>query len=790
MKTKAIFYSIITICLISFNLNTALAGDIVWEIFKNKTSYDFSKLKATDTIPDQIIKLDSLKTPDNATSLDHFSSRIRGYLIPTVSGEYSFYFACDNVGQFWLSSDANPSNAILKSEILLAQTDWNKNITTQQLIAGQKYFFEILHYDSVYTDLVKLGWKIPGASNPIAIKSTYITSNGDNVPINKLLFPDNTITAFSNWTITPRYQILPWNASNKEIQWISSNTAVATVDAKGVIHTLIPGECQIIGKSAENASITSTLQLTVTNYYGPYFVKPYGNGQGKSWDDAISLTVLLDMLNQGTLPQKINIYLAKGIYKPTNTNDRYKSFILNSVKVIRMLGGYDSASSGKDTTKRDIINNETILSGDIGIQGESIDNSYHVLTILNSAVIDGITIIDGRASCSTYGWTPGIYFFKREDNGGGIYIRSNMNYATTINLNHCKITSNSAWNGGGGMFISGDWFDKKVNIYINNCDFSHNLMQQQTTITGGGIFSITVNAQGAGIFNGGGELFVNNSIFYNNSTAFGYGKAILVANGSVTIDRCSFYNNIGYYEDLWAKDGSTLNLNNSTVVGSIVSFWLSKINIKNSTIIGRGYVGGEGAKVNLDNSIWTNMKFSQMPDTNLVSAKYSIINNFLYGSSKNKIIYDKVPLSTVWLDSISNNGGLTPTVKLKDLPDNPAITNGNPLYLGTMDQRGVVRSDKVSIGAYQWVKTTGIETTEFSESVKVYPNPVADELIIEFAGNTQNTDFEVINSLGQVVSSGVLFGKISISTASFITGIYLVKLKSGNTVELKKIIKN
>jgi hypothetical protein len=789
MKTKASLITIVTICLIFLNLKTANAGDIVWEIFKNKTSYDFSKLKNTDTIPDQIIKLDSLKTIDNATSIDHFSSRIRGYLTPTVSGYYSFYFACDNVGQFWLSPDESDTKAILKSEIFSAQTDWNKNISSQQLIAGQKYFFEIMHYDSVYTDLVKLGWKIPGASKPIAIKSTNIASSGDNVPINKLLIQDNTISAFPNMTITPRYQILPWNASNKEIQWLSSNTAVATVDAKGIIHTISSGDCQIIGKSDENASITSTLLLTVTNYYGPYFVKANANGKGKSWDDAISLPVLLDMLNQGVLTQKINVYIAKGVYKPTITTDRNKSFILNSAKGIRMLGGYDSASTGKDTAKRDIINNETILSGDIGIQGENIDNSYHVLTIINSAKVDGITIRDGRASCSTYGWIQGTYFFKPDDNGGGIYICSNLNSALTIYLIDCKMTNNSAWNSGGGIFVRGQWDEKKVNIYLHDCDISFNLIQQQT-ITPGGIFNIWVNGHGAGIYNGGGNLFVNNSIFYKNNTAFGYGKAIMVSNGTGTIDRCSFFNNLGNYEDLWAKDGSTLNLNNSTIIGSFVSYSRSIATIKSSTIIGGGTFGGGGNKITLDNTIWTNMNLSQIPDTSLVSVKYSILNNYLYGNSKNKIISDKIPLSTLWLDSIANNGGLTPTAKLKDLSDNLAKDNGNPLYLGSLDQRGVVRSDKVSIGAYQWVKSTGIGTTELSKSVKVYPNPVANELIIEFAGNTQNTDFEVINSLGQVVSSGVLFEKISISTASFTPGIYLVKFKSGNTVELKKVIKN
>ena len=740
-----------------------------WEIFKNKTSYNFNLLKSADSIPDQIIKLDSLTTNNNSTLVDHFSSRIRGYLIPPVSGIYSFYFACDDKGEFWLSTDTASANAQLKSKIDSIQTDWTKNISSQSLVAGQKYFFEIMHYDSVYTDLVKLGWIIPGTSSPIAIKSTYVTSSGDNVPINKLLFPDNSITAFPNWTITPRYQILPWNTSNKEIQWTSSNPSVATVDTKGIIHTLSFGECQITGKSAGNPSITSTLILTVTDFYGPYFVKPNGIGKGKTWEDATSLTGLLNLLNQGTLSQKINIYLAEGVYKPTNTNDRNMSFVVNSLKAIRMLGGYDSASSGKDSTKRDIVKNETILSGDIGVQGENIDNSYHVLTLINSAIVDGITICDGRASCSTYGWTPGTYFFKPDDNGGGIYISSNRNYASTIYINNCKIINNSAWNSGGGMFIRGAWDEKKLNIYINECDISSNLIQQQTINTGG-IFDIVVNGNGGGIFNAGGELFVNNSIFYNNSTGYGYGKAIMVTNGVVTIDRCSFYNNIGYYEDLWAKDAATLNLNNSTVFGSIVSYFLSTANIKSSTIIGKGYAGGYGAKINLDNSIWTNGNLSEVKDTSLISVKFSIINNNLYGISKYNIISDKIPLFSLWLDSIANNGGLTPTVKLKDLPDNLAISKGNPLYLGTEDQRGAVRIDSVSIGAYQWVKVSGLSV--FPHSMALCAKDSAKltiSVLPAFASDKSFTVTSLDNTIASVTGSkisGISPGKANLIVRS------------------------
>ena len=75
-------------------------------------------------------------------------------------------------------------------------------------------------------------------------------------------------------------------------------------------------------------------------------------------------------------------------------------------------------------------------------------------------------------------------------------------------------------------------------------------------------------------------------------------------------------------------------------------------------------------------------------------------------------------------------------------------------------------------------------------TIKVYPNPVTNELIIEFKGNTNKTDFEVINTAGQVVFLGILLEKEVVNTSQFSPGIYLIKLKSGDTFEFKKVLKN
>jgi hypothetical protein len=87
------------------------------------------------------------------------------------------------------------------------------------------------------------------------------------------------------------------------------------------------------------------------------------------------------------------------------------------------------------------------------------------------------------------------------------------------------------------------------------------------------------------------------------------------------------------------------------------------------------------------------------------------------------------------------------------------------------------------------VIVTGVEVFEADRIIKVYPNPVSNELIIEIDGNTEKLNFEILNTIGQVVFKGNLVEKTTVQTSNFAPGVYLIKLKNGKTFEFKKIIK-
>jgi len=85
---------------------------------------------------------------------------------------------------------------------------------------------------------------------------------------------------------------------------------------------------------------------------------------------------------------------------------------------------------------------------------------------------------------------------------------------------------------------------------------------------------------------------------------------------------------------------------------------------------------------------------------------------------------------------------------------------------------------------------TSIPTLEYNEKIKVYPNPVSDNLTIEYKGNTDEVKFEIYSSSGQLIKTGVLLESTVVQTSMFSSGVYTIKFNIGKTFEFRKVIKH
>jgi hypothetical protein len=176
-----------------------------------------------------------------------------------------------------------------------------------------------------------------------------------------------------------------------------------------------------------------------------------------------------------------------------------------------------------------------------------------------------------------------------------------------------------------------------------------------------------------------------------NSMTFGLGGAIFSGSQStLTIVSSTLTGNSASSDGGAIYNGGTATVTSSTVSG-------------NSAHLFGGGVSTGGATFITENSIFAGNTSDASGDVTgfLDSQGYNLIGDG-YGSggfSDTDLVGTLgMPIDPM-LGPLQDNGGPSQTMAL--LPGSPALNAGDPAQLGTADQRGVVRSGGVNIGAFQ-----------------------------------------------------------------------------------------
>jgi hypothetical protein len=294
-------------------------------------------------------------------------------------------------------------------------------------------------------------------------------------------------------------------------------------------------------------------------------------------------------------------------------------------------------------------------------------------------------------------------------NGGGV-----LNLGT-LALNNSVVLSNTSGNAdGAGIYNSGTLTLNQTSVNLN--------------------YTGTASGDGGGLFNAGGSTTLTNSTVNGNTASIGDGGGIYNSHGSLTLTNSTVSANTaggggdggGIY-----NSHTSLTLRNSTISGNQATngdgggiFNLSgtvKLNndtiAKNAAGVGMaGHVGGGivntglGAAMSVVNTIIAKNTATQgKPDCSgtLNSKGYNLLQNKagckLVGITTGNIIGKDPLLGPLQL----NPPGNTQTRAL--LTGSPAINAGNPApkdgkgndCLPT-DQRGVARTHRCDIGAYEY----------------------------------------------------------------------------------------
>lgn len=321
-----------------------------------------------------------------------------------------------------------------------------------------------------------------------------------------------------------------------------SGTAPTTFTVAGVgSYTLYPWARD----GAGNVSALYGTPVTVDVYPVVVYVAPGGltSGSCGSWVEACELRYALANAVNGQ-----ELWAAAGTYTPTSGTDRTATFQLKSD--VALYGGFAGAET--DRSQRNIAANQTILSGDIGAQGDNSDNSYHVVTGANSAVLDGFTITGGNANGS-----------NPFDRGGGMY-----NNAASPIVSNCTFSGNNASFFGGGMF---NYLTSSP--ALSNCTFSGNSATIGAGMSNHSYCSPTVTnctfsgnaaSNGGGMHNLSSTPTVTNCTFSGNTASlFGGGGIYNSGSTNATIRNSIFWNVIG--GEIQGGAGGTASVSYSVV---------------------------------------------------------------------------------------------------------------------------------------------------------------------------------------------------------------------------------
>lgn len=160
---------------------TGSTGSISSEYWFGITGTSVSDLTSNGNYPanpSSTGTLSSFEIPINWA--DNYGTRVRGYLHPPASGDYTFWIASDDSSELWLSSNDDPAN-VSRIAYVNGWTDsrvWTKYDEQESanisLTAGQTYYIEALQKEGTGGDNLAVSWKGPGFNQEV-IDGSYLS---------------------------------------------------------------------------------------------------------------------------------------------------------------------------------------------------------------------------------------------------------------------------------------------------------------------------------------------------------------------------------------------------------------------------------------------------------------------------------------------------------------------------------------------------------------------------------------------------------------------------------------
>lgn len=520
-----------------------------------------------------------------------------------------------------------------------------------------------------------------------------------------------------------------------------------------------------------------------------------GSETGFSWSNASKNLKQVIMAANSNAGIK-EIWVAKGTYYPSANNNRDDFFYVTRNNV-KLYGGF--AGTETSLSQRDILANETILSGNIGSAESVSDNSYHIMvidaltaSIDNSTQIDGFTFQGGYGnSGQSFGVFPrytgsALYVFSSNYNNtptisnnvfknnfhfqmGALGIESKATGSNKVKVQYCSFFNNHSQYAGGAVSLF-NWLQSTQSVEIADCLFEGNSVDNYSQ---GG----TAGGTGAAIYaTGGGEMVINRSRFVDNKIgsqlyAGTYkGTAIAARNASkVTLVNSLVYSDLNFVPLF--NNGSTFSIINSTVYNPDGGTILATVNpILNSVQNSILWMGGDSANT-IDGAGTT-----VTANNSIILPKYNVT---LTGSNN----YTTDPL---FKDIAGKDFALQTS--------SSGINKGNNSFYdaskyGNYDllDKSRIEETTIDIGAFELQPTLSISDIDGTKNIVIYPNPVKD--ILNLKSQEKISKIEIITMDGKKILSKNMTQEMKLDLNSLPAGVYSITVYFGDQFKNMKFIK-
>jgi len=160
----------------------ASSGAVNLELWKNINGVEVADLVSSPAFKNPPSETGGFSQLQYSGRGEQYGARIRGFLLPPQSGNYTFWISSDDASELWISPSDNPQdkNKVAHVSGYVPRDTWEAQPAQKSqpitLKARQPYYFETLHKQGSGEDHLAVGWRLPDNSVERPIPSSRLVA--------------------------------------------------------------------------------------------------------------------------------------------------------------------------------------------------------------------------------------------------------------------------------------------------------------------------------------------------------------------------------------------------------------------------------------------------------------------------------------------------------------------------------------------------------------------------------------------------------------------------------------